>query len=39
MSFLTNQRALKANKLETLLNNEEIDSFNFSLASPEVIAS
>ncbi|MGP1918130.1 MAG: hypothetical protein ACTS4U_00220 [Candidatus Hodgkinia cicadicola] len=30
---------MKPSELGSLLNNEEIDSFNFSLASPEVIAS
>ncbi|MGP1917038.1 MAG: hypothetical protein ACTS6P_00185 [Candidatus Hodgkinia cicadicola] len=30
---------MNSSKLESLLNNEEIDNFNFSLASPEVIAS
>ncbi|MGP1916277.1 MAG: hypothetical protein ACTS6G_02475 [Candidatus Hodgkinia cicadicola] len=37
--FLTNRRISSFSKPESLLNNEEIDNFNFSLASPEVIAS
>ncbi|MGP1922472.1 MAG: hypothetical protein ACTS5F_00035 [Candidatus Hodgkinia cicadicola] len=36
---LTNRRNLNASSPERLLNNDDISNFNFSLASPEVIAS